>query len=146
MSYAGGTRRIASARSALLHAVVAITLAWGAGASAQTCSFNPNNPNTTSFGAVDPTQTVTYTFSITINYRCTGSAVAAFTITGQSDTGAGAYRLQNVTQPAQYMRYSILLTDVPGTKLTLNGRLVPADYQNAYAGSYSDTLSVLVLP
>ena len=146
MSYAGDNRRIAFGWSRWLHALVVLALAWAAGATAQTCSWNPNNPNSVSFGTVDPTANTIYTFSITINYKCTGNAVETFTITGLSDAGPGVYRLQNATQPGQYMAYSLVLTDVPGTKLTITGQLFPANYRDAYAGSYSDTLSVLILP
>jgi hypothetical protein len=146
MSYAGDERRIASARGTSLRAVIVFALCWAAGATAQTCSWNPNNPNAVSFGAIDPTLRTTYTFTITINYKCTGSANATFLITGANDAGPGAYRLQNSTAPSQFMTYSLVLTDVPGTKLTLSGQLFPASYRDAYAGSYSDTLSVLILP
>ena len=86
------------------------------------------------------------TFSITVNYRCTGGANAAFIITGANDTGPGAYRLRNVAQPAQYMAYSVSTVSLPGTRITLIGQLVAANYRDAWVGSYSDTLSVLVLP
>ena len=80
-----------------------------------------------------------------MNYKCTASAKAFFTITGANDTGPGAYRLQNQTQPTQYMAYTITTVNVPGTKITLNGQLVAANYQNAYVGNYADTLSVLII-
>ena len=73
-------------------------------------------------------------------------ANASFTITGANDTGPGAYRLRNVTQLTQYMNYTITIVNVAGTRITLNGQLVAADYQDAYVGSYVDTLNVLVLP
>ena len=86
------------------------------------------------------------TFTVTINFKCTASADAMFTITGANDTGPGAYRLRNLAQPAQYMAYSISTAIVPGTRIALLGQLVAANYRDAYVGSYSDTLSVLILP
>jgi len=147
MSYAGDNRRrIACARSALLRVLAVLALSWAATASAQTCIFNPGQPNVASFGSIDPSLNSTYTFTLTINYKCTASAEAFFTITGANDTGAGAYRLRNLAQPAQYMAYSISTLNVPGTKITLVGQLVAANYRDAYVGSYSDTISVLMLP
>jgi len=128
--------------------LAALLLAWCASAPAfgQACSFNPAQPNVASFGTIDPTLSTTMTFSLTVNYKCTGSAVAAFTITGANDTGLGAFRLRNLVQTTQYMAYSVTTADAPGTKLTLTGQLFAVNYQNAYVGSYTDTLSVLVLP
>jgi hypothetical protein len=127
-------------------ATLAFALCIAAPAVAQTCTFNAAQPNTTSFGVIDPSLATTMTFSVTLNYKCTGSATASFTITGANDTGPGAYRLQNQTQATQYMAYSITTVDVPGTKITLNGQLLAANYQNAYVGNYVDTLNVVVLP
>jgi hypothetical protein len=146
MSHAGGNRRIAFARSAFLHAMAVVVLSWGVPAAAQTCIFNAGQPNVASFGSVDPSLSTTYTFSVTINFKCTASAEAFFTITGASDTGPGAYRLRNLAQPTQYMAYTVSTVIVPGTRIVLLGQLVAANYRDAYVGSYSDTLSVLILP
>ena len=113
---------------------------------AQSCSFNPSQPNTASFGTINPTLTTPRTFSITVNYKCTGGATAVFTISGANDSGPGAYRMQNTQQPTRFLPYSIATVNEPGSKITLNGLLVAADYQNAWVGSYTDTLTVLVLP
>ena len=47
---------------------------------------------------------------------------------------------------ASRMAYSISTAIVPGTRIALLGQLVAANYRDAYVGSYSDTLSVLILP
>jgi spore coat protein U-like protein len=130
----------------LLSAVTALLAVAAAPALAQTCTFNNNQPNTASFGTIDPTLATPRTFTITLNYKCTGNPVPSFTITGSNDSGPGAYRLQNLAKPAQYMRYTISTSDTPGSKLTLDGLLIAADYQNAWVGSYTDTINVLVLP
>ena len=98
-----------------------------------------------SFGTINPTGNTTATFSVTLNYKCTGSASALFTISGANDSGPGAYRLKHLTQ-VQYMNYSIVTVNAPGTKITVTGQIVATDYQNAYVGDYSDTLTVTVLP
>jgi hypothetical protein len=146
MSYAGDNRLIAIACRSLLQALAVVVLASAMPAAAQTCVFNPGQPNVASFGFIDPSLNTTYTFTLTINYKCTASAEAFFTITGANDTGAGAYRLRNLAQPTQYMAYSISTVNVPGTKITLVGQLVAANYRDAYVGSYADTISVLMLP
>jgi hypothetical protein len=43
------------------------------------------------------------------------------------------------------MPYTVTASNT-ATRLTLNGQLVAADYKNAYGGSYSDTLTVLLTP
>jgi hypothetical protein len=131
---------------ALRFALVALVLAAAPAALAQTCSFNPGQPTTASFGTINPAGATPATFSITLNYKCTGSTAATFTITGANDTGPGAYRLRNLAVPTQYMAYTIAVTNLPGTKITLDGTLVAASYQNAYVGNYSDTLTIVVLP
>jgi len=133
-------------RTARCIATLAFALCIAAPAVAQTCIFNLGQPNTASFGVIDPSLATTMTFSVTLNYKCTSSATASFTITGANDTGPGAYRLQNQTQATQYMAYSITTANVPGTKITLNGQLVAASYRDAYVGNYVDTLNVVVLP
>jgi len=130
----------------LLSLLIALSLAVAAASAlGQTCTLNNNQPGSVSFGAIDPTLTTPATFSVILNFKCTGSANATFNISGQNDTGPGAYRLQNLTQP-QYLPYSITTVVIPGTKITLNGQVVASDYQNAYAGNYADQLTVTILP
>jgi len=110
------------------------------------CIFNlPNSPDTVSFGTIDPSQNTTYTFTVSVNFTCALSS-PTFTITGLNDTGLGAFRLKHVTQvPPQYMSYTVTTTNT-ATSVTFNGQLVAADYKNAYVGSYSDTLTVMLTP
>jgi hypothetical protein len=146
MSHAGGSRRIAFACRTVLQVLVVFVLSWAATLAAQTCTFNAGQPNAGSFGTVNPSLGTTYTFSLTVNFKCTANADALFTITGANDTGPGAYRLRNLANPTEYMAYSVSTTIVPGTRINFLGQLVPANYRDAYVGSYSDTLSVLILP
>ncbi len=141
-----GTRSVTASAAARCFAALVFALCMAAPAAAQTCTFNSGQPNSASFGAIDPTLAATMTFSVTVNYKCTGGANAMFTITGAHDTGPGAYRLQNQTQATQYMAYTVNTTIIPGTKITLTGQLVAANYQNAYVGNYADTLNVVISP
>jgi hypothetical protein len=146
MTRVWGIRWPASAWTTLLRAALVPLASWITPLAAQTCTFNPNQPNTGAFGTVNPSLNTTYTFSVVVNYKCTGNATASFTITGANDDGPGVYRMRNATESSQYMSYSISTVDTPGTKITINGQLVAAQYRNAWVGSYSDTLSVLILP
>lgn len=138
--------RLARACPIALRAVVfALALGAAAPAMGQTCSFRANQPGSVSFGTIDPTLITPATFSVKVNYRCTGGANATFTIAGLNDSGPGAYRLKHITQ-TQYMAYSISTVNAPGTSITLNGQIVATDYQNAYVGDYSDTLTVTIFP
>ena len=139
-----GLRRWPGSPAAVVAAVAALSI--GSAARAQSCSFNPNQPGTVSFGTIDPTQNTPRTFAITVNYKCTGGANATFAITGGNDAGPGVYRLQNTTQSMQFMSYSITTADNPGTKITLTGLLVAADYRDAWPGTYSDSLRIDVFP
>lgn len=133
-------------RSRVAVATAAAALSIGTAARAQSCSYNPNQPGSASFGTIDPTQNTPRTFTITLNYRCSGGANATFKVEGANDAGPGVYRLQNSGQPSQFMSYSVTTANDPGTKITLTGLLVAADYQNAWPGAYGDTLRVTVFP
>src|SRR3954467_1276929 len=91
----------------LLHAIALAIAMWAQPLFAQTCTFNAGQPNIANFGVIDPSLNTTYSWSLTINYKCTGGANAAFIITGANDTGPGAYQLRNLAQPTQYMAYTV---------------------------------------
>jgi hypothetical protein len=112
---------------------------------AQTCSFNRNQPGSTGFTTLDPTSNATATFTVTVNVRCARGASPTFTISGQNDSGPNGYRLKHLTRQ-EFISYSVGTTLVQGTKLRLDGQIVPSSYQNAWAGDYSDQLTITVLP
>ena len=112
---------------------------------AQTCSFNPNQAGSTSFGTLDPTSNATATFTVTVNYKCTGGASPTFTISGQNDRGPSGHRLKHLTRQ-QFLDYSVAATALGGSKLTLDGQIFPSSYQNAWVGDYSDQLTITLLP
>jgi len=142
-----GTRVARPCSIALRAILLAIVLGAAIPALGQTCIFNTGQPASVNFGTINPTLVTTATFSVTVNFKCTGSANATFIIVGLNDSGPGAYRLKHNTQiPAQYMSYSVSTAIVPGTKITLNGQIVASNYQNAYVGNYSDSLTITILP
>jgi hypothetical protein len=125
-------------------ALGAATSAFGAGS----CDFQPS-PASASFGAIDPRLVTTATFNVALQIKCTGGGVAVFSITGLNDTGPGSYRLKHNTVAGEYMAYTVstaVTSAGSNTTLTLTGQLVATSYQNAYFGSYSDRLTVLVTP
>jgi len=140
--------RVIYTSSIALRAVVfAMALGAALPVLGQSCTYNANQPASVNFGTIDPRLVTPATFTVTINFKCTGSANATFNIVGSNDTGPGAYRLKHTTQvPSQYMNYSIGTVIVPGTKITLNGQIVATDYQNAYAGNFSDVLTMTIFP
>ena len=131
---------------AALQAILLVLALFTIGPAWCLCIFNlPNNPDTVSFGTIDPSLNTTYTFTVSVNFTCVLTS-PTFTITGLNDTGPGAFRLKHLTQvPAQYMSYTVTTTNT-ATSVTLNGQLVAANYKNAYVGSYSDTLTVMLTP
>lgn len=139
-------RRLARTCSIALHALgFALALCATVPAMAQSCSFKANQPGSVSFGVINPTLATTATFSVTLAFKCNGGAVATFNIAGQNDTGPGAYRLKHASL-SQYMAYSVSTVLTAGVDITLNGQIVASTYQNAYAGSYSDSLTVTIFP
>jgi hypothetical protein len=136
----------APALSVALRATLLVLALVTAGMARCLCIFNlPNNPDTASFGTIDPSLNTTYTFTVSVNFTCALSS-PTFTITGLNDTGPGAFRLKHVTQvPSQYMSYTVTTTNT-ASSVTFTGHLVAANYKNAYVGSYSDTLTVMLTP
>lgn len=109
---------------------------------------------TLAFGNLDPGAPVDVNATTSVVYRCT--AITAFTITdddGLYETGIDANRMNNTTAPAWYLPYSFTYTPSSGTApkntdqtLTINGTVKGIDYQNAYFGSYSDSVVLTITP
>src|SRR5205823_12946999 len=98
-------------------------------------------------GSIKPALAAPATFSARLDFNCLAGASVIVNMSGQNDTGPGAFRLKHATQiPARYLPYAVNTIVVPGVRITINGQIAAADSQSAYAGSYADTLNVLVLP
>lgn len=82
--------------------------------------------------------------------------MATFRITGddgQNGTGAGKRRMRHVALPGTYLPYRLLFSPDAGTvpkawprQLTVTGTVFGIDYVGAPAGSYSDTVRIVVEP
>ncbi len=120
------------------------------------CKFNTNN-STLAFGNIDPSSNVNATASITLAFRCTGPAGAIITWgvasdDGQNELGAGAPRMRHATDTLEFLPYTLSFATSGSTprntdvNFPVNGTIVPADFQNARAGSYSDSVILSISP
>lgn len=122
------------------------------------CTF-PVTTAALGFGNLNPGNPVDVNVSTTITFKCAGGppgTMWTYTITdddGLYETGANANRMRNATVTTQYLPYTFTYTPVTGTiprntnqTLTISGTVKGIDYQNAYVGSYSDTIILTITP
>ena len=123
------------------------------------CKFSNPSSLTLNFGVLDPGVPIPpdSTARASIDFVCRGSAqLAAFGFTdddGLYETGPNANRMRHSSVPTEYLPYTLSLDpasgivpkNVPRT-VTVSGTVRGADYQNAYAGSYSDSVVITLLP
>lgn len=124
--------------------------------SKSTCRFDTAGPTALSFGTIDPSSATDKTATATIGFRCSGSAgTAVYNITsddGLYETGPGAPRMRHATNLAQHLKYSVNLPQsgsVPkntNQAITVTGTVAVADFQNAMAGTYADTVVLSIAP
>ena len=133
-------------------AITAVVLSKGS------CKFQ-TGAATLPFGAIDPTSSATKTASTTVQVRCNGGGSAS-TITyslvagnGLNSPGAGVRRVKHTTVATEFMAYSLSLSPASGSipknstqDITISGTILPADFQNARSGSYSDTVVLDLYP
>lgn len=120
------------------------------------CKFNSNTANL-NFGNLDPANPVDKTITTSVTFRCGGSApIASFSITdddGLYEAGQDANRMRHILTTTEFLPYSLTLSPTSGTipkntdeTLTLTGTVRGADYQDALAGSFSDTVTLTIAP
>lgn len=120
------------------------------------CQFTNGGPTALSFGTIDPSSTANATATATIGFRCSGSsAIAIYNVTsddGQHETGAGAPRMRHATNTGEFLKYAINVPQsgsVPRNTnqvLTVTGTVLAADFQNALAGAYADSVVLSIAP
>ena len=123
------------------------------------CSFNTAGPTAlniaTGAGVIDPSAAGPATGSASVTFRCTTGVTSAIAANdGVNATGPGARRVSNGA--GAFMPYSLLLTNAAqvGTghgagqdkTLTVDASITAANYQNATAGAYSDTVTLTITP
>lgn len=108
---------------------------------------------TNTLGGIDPSSATNATGNATITYKCTKGQAPAFSAnTGANDGGTGTNRVSDGTN---FMVYTLGLTSggagtgfgaAENKTLTVAGTIVPAQFQNAAVGTYSDTVTINVTP
>lgn len=120
------------------------------------CKFN-SAASTLNFGNLDPATPADKPATASIIFACRGSApLATFAITdddGLYETGPNANRMRHATVTTEYLPYSLTYNPQTGTvpknvdqTLTISGTVLGSSYQNAYVGSYSDTVVLTIAP
>jgi hypothetical protein len=152
-----------------LAAALCLALPLGAGAadtfslaigatvlSKSNCKFTSAAGSVLAFGNIDPSTGTNATASATLTINCTGSAAtAAYSIAsddGLYSTGPGAPRVRHTVTTTAFMAYT-LNTPLSGTTskntatpVTITGTITPANFQNALAGAYADTVVLTLSP
>ncbi len=117
-----------------------------------TCKFS-SATSSLAFGALDPSSGAAVAGAGSSTFWCTKGV--AYTI---SDDGglfnSGGPRMQHGTDVTEFIPYGLTLAPLsgtgsgPATPVTLNitGNIAFADYSNALAGAYSDTVVITVNP
>lgn len=105
---------------------------------------------------IDPSSTGAATASADFVFSCKGSSpVATWSISaddGAHPAGAGARRMQHASDTNEHIAYSLNLPaggSVPKNvdyTFTVTGTIAPAAFQDAIAGSYSDTVTLTLTP
>jgi Spore Coat Protein U domain len=120
------------------------------------CRFQTTGPTALPFGAINPGGTSPVTVNLTLQYRCNGSdAVAAWAVTsddGLYESGAGQPRMRHGTVLTAFLPYTLTFPaagTVPRntiTNMAISATIAPADYANARAGAYADTVILSIQP
>lgn len=117
-----------------------------------TCKFS-STTSTLDFGALDPSSASNATATNTTSYWCTKGSVAS-TTAGNGNNYSGSSRQLKGPGASDLIPYSLSLTGGTQTgagkstplTLTMNGGINNADYINATAGAYSDTVTLTITP
>jgi hypothetical protein len=160
---------MAKSRLTCLWAAFLLIMAAGAAAAASStvtvsaivlsnsnCRFNSTSA-ALNFGAINPSSTADAIANATITFRCSGSApLATFTVihdSGLYETGPNANRMRHTTATTEFLPYALTLSPTTATvpkntnqTLTITGRITELQYRDAYAGSYSDSVVLTLLP
>jgi spore coat protein U-like protein len=120
------------------------------------CKFNTAN-STLAFGTLLGSTTTDAFATGSIQARCIGAdPVASFAISndgGGNELSPGAFRMRHDTVPTAYLPY--LLSIVPSEAtvpkgvwqtVSFSGRILYGDINMAIPGSYSDTVTLTLLP
>lgn len=120
------------------------------------CRFTNGGPSQLAFGSIDPSAATTVSQTAVTTFRCTGSdATATYSISsndGLYASGPGQPRMRHATDPTRYLPYALNVpqsASVPRNTtqtLSIEGTLTPADYADAAAGAYTDSVVLTIEP
>ena len=124
--------------------------------SMNTCSISTNNINL-DVGALDPENPADINVGSSIDFSCNGNAGPTnITVTdddGMYETGIDSNRMRHMKVLTEFIPYSLTITPpagaIPlgvGQSLGVTLFISGADYRNAFAGSYEDTVVVTIVP
>ena len=124
--------------------------------SASNCKFRPGTGTLLNFGSIDPSSLANKTATVNMVVRCNGSAgTATFALTlgdGLNPVGPSQPRMRHTVNAAEYLGYSASapasVTTPKGvdTNVLITGTVTPAQFQNAIAGTFTDTVIVTLSP
>ena len=125
--------------------------------STSNCRFNAPATATLAFGTIDPSGIANATATSSLVVRCGGSAAnATFAITDDSGlykTGPGGYRMRHAVTTSAFLGYSVGYSPQTATipkntdqTITVTGTITAAQYGNAIAGSFADTVTLTISP
>lgn len=124
--------------------------------SASNCKFRGGSGTLLDFGTIDPSSLVAKTASVTMIVRCNGSAGTAIFSLAANDgvhaLGPAQPRMRHVVNAAEYLAYSVVApsgVSTPkgvDTNVNITGVVTPAQFQNAIAGNFTDTVIVTLSP
>jgi len=116
-----------------------------------TCKFSAASTPLAFGGAIDPSGSATLSPTASVLYKCTKNT-ASLGITGT----AGAHTMNTTPANATPLSYTLAISGDTSTGLgfgagndltaTVTGTMTQAQYQNAIAGSYSDTVTLNITP
>lgn len=120
------------------------------------CKFQTNTATLTlanSGGNIDPSLATSATGSTTLGYKCTKGQAPTFANNNGANYTGTSLAVKHATL-ADVMAYTLTLTDTgPGNgfgpaaqTLTMAGTITQANFQNAAAGAYSDTVTITLSP
>lgn len=126
-----------------------------AGSSDAACQFRAA-PTAMSFGNLSPANTTDAIATSTVQIRCTiGPNPYPYTMSDDSgihELVAGSPRMQNQTVLTEFLPYEFTYTaagSIPRNTwvvFTFTGTVRAINYQNAYVGAYTDTVTVTINP
>ena len=112
------------------------------------CRFTQAS-STLPFGNLDPSSTANATTSVNIGIRCAVDPWFLSSDNGLYPSGS-TKRMRHQTVLTEYLPYSLTFSPTTGNRfvrtITGSGTILNSNYINACVGSYSDTVTLTIMP